>query len=255
MTIEKDFGQIFSATYACLGPSHVCGRGSRENRRDHYNILERAQKKRGPSLRRDCQSPPSWGQQTPKITTRMGPAPERRVGLGGKREDVIAALECAWRFFRGVCKRVIPDNAISIVICPNPLDPKLPREMMEYSQHRKLILDPARVESPQDKARVEKYVAFVRERWFTGEKFLSLSHARESASMWSRALALRGRLALAAHFSSPLYFLRERDFDVEEAMRDAESWIAAGRSRPAAGHRSSDTGRQGFGGHSFSPGH
>ncbi|MGH8310315.1 MAG: Mu transposase domain-containing protein, partial [Steroidobacteraceae bacterium] len=43
---------------------------------------------------------------------------------------------------------------------------------------------PTRVRRPKDKPRVENQVAFVRESWFAGEKFLSLDDARRHAAHW-----------------------------------------------------------------------
>ncbi|MEY4581623.1 MAG: hypothetical protein RL701_6326 [Pseudomonadota bacterium] len=103
--------------------------------------------------------------------------------------DVIEGLEAAWSFFGGIPKRIIPDNMTSVVIDPNPLDPKLGRVFSEYEQARKFFVDPARVRSPQDKGRVENQVPYVRERWFAGETFVTLTGAREHARLWCQELA------------------------------------------------------------------
>ena len=60
---------------------------------------------------------------------------------------------------------------------------------LDYAQGRNVFVDPARVRSPKDKARVENQVPFVRESWFDGEKFTGLAHARESAAHWCREIA------------------------------------------------------------------
>jgi hypothetical protein len=52
-----------------------------------------------------------------------------------------------------------------------------------------LFVDLARVRRPQDKARVENNVAFVREGWFQGENFAELVDARKSAETWCRDVA------------------------------------------------------------------
>jgi hypothetical protein len=76
-----------------------------------------------------------------------------------------------------------------MVVKANPLAPELGRVFREYSLARDFIVDPARVESPQDKGRVENHVPYVRERWFAGETFTSLEQAREHAQTWCREVA------------------------------------------------------------------
>jgi hypothetical protein len=59
------------------------------------------------------------------------------------------------------------------------------REGSGYAPARGFFVDPARVRHPQDKARVENQVPYVRERWFAGESFSDdLAMLRESAERW-----------------------------------------------------------------------
>jgi hypothetical protein len=61
---------------------------------------------------------------------------------------------------------------------------------LDYVQARGIFVDPARVRSPKDKARVENQVPYVRESWFDGESFPGgLDDARRSAEHWSREIA------------------------------------------------------------------
>src|SRR5580658_6756386 len=100
---------------------------------------------------------------------------------------LIEGLEAAWRFFGGVIKRVVPDNMTSAVVHPHPTEPVLNRAFLEYAQWRGFFVDPARVRHPQDKPRVENQVAYVRERWFAGEKFRAdLDELRDAARRWCR---------------------------------------------------------------------
>jgi transposase len=100
-------------------------------------------------------------------------------------EDVCAGLDGAWWFFEGMAKCVIPDNASSMIIRASPTSPTLGRSFAEYVQARDILCDPARVEHPQDKGRVENQVAYVRERWFDGEKFIGdLVDIRAHAAHW-----------------------------------------------------------------------
>lgn len=106
-------------------------------------------------------------------------------------EAVIEGLEAAWRFFGGVPKRLVPDNTKAIVISPHHTSPRMNVAFAEYAQSRGFYIDPARVRRPQDKARVENQVAFVRESFFDGEDFVSLEDARRAAEHWCAELAGR----------------------------------------------------------------
>jgi len=104
-------------------------------------------------------------------------------------EAVCEGLDAAWRFYGGVVRHLIPDNASSMIITPNAQAPGLQPGFAEYIAARNLFVDAARVRHPRDKARVENQVAYVRERWFDGEKFLDLDDARRSAESWCRDVA------------------------------------------------------------------
>ena len=70
-------------------------------------------------------------------------------------DELCAGLDAAWRFFDGVARRVVLDNASSMVVRASPTEPELNRTFREYADARGFLVDPARVRSPQDKARVE----------------------------------------------------------------------------------------------------
>lgn len=103
--------------------------------------------------------------------------------------DVCDGLDEAWSFFGGVPKRVVIDNACSMVTVPSAQAPVLQRSFQEYAQARGILVDPARVRRPQDKGRVENAVPYVRERWCDGERFLGLDDARRSARGWCEEVA------------------------------------------------------------------
>lgn len=104
-------------------------------------------------------------------------------------EEVCAGLDAAWAFFGAMPRVLLPDNTKAIVLHPDELSPTLTPAFLDYVQARKLFVDPARVKSPKDKARVENQVPYVRESWFDGEKFGGLDDARESAVVWCRDTA------------------------------------------------------------------
>jgi transposase len=105
--------------------------------------------------------------------------------------DVCEGLDAAWRFFGGIPKRVVIDNASSMVTVASAQAPGLQRSFQEYAQARGILVDPARVRSPQDKGRVENAMPYVRERWSDGERFLDLGDSRRSAETWCREVAGR----------------------------------------------------------------
>lgn len=105
-------------------------------------------------------------------------------------DDVCAGLDATWWFFDGMAGCAIPDNASSMIIRASPTSPTLGRSFAEYVQARGILCDPARVEHPQDKGRVENQVAYVRERWFDGETFVGgLADIRAHAAHWCREVA------------------------------------------------------------------
>ena len=105
-------------------------------------------------------------------------------------EDVCAGLDAAWRFFEGVPKHVVLDNASAMVVRASATDPGLNRAFRDYTEARGLFADTARVRHPKDKARVENQVPYVRERWFAGEVFSpDLVEIRRHAQTWCREVA------------------------------------------------------------------
>ena len=107
---------------------------------------------------------------------------------------MIDGFEAAWEFYGGVFKVVIPDNMATVVTKADALDPVLNQGFVEYAQSRGFVIDPARVRSPQDKARVERAVAFVQTSFWAGEDFGCLAEAQAAAEVWCR-----GRAGLREH--------------------------------------------------------
>jgi transposase len=104
-------------------------------------------------------------------------------------DEVIAGLEAAWRFFGGLPRRLIPDNFPAAVAGPDPLNPRLTRGFLEYSQARGLLVDPARPRQARDKPHVERGIIYVRERFFKGGSFVDLADVRAQAERWCRDVA------------------------------------------------------------------
>lgn len=102
---------------------------------------------------------------------------------------VIEGCEAAWRFFGGVFRVLVPDNASAIVADADPVNPRFTIGWLDYAQHCGFATDAARVRSPKDKPRVERAVQYVRGNFFAGERFVDLADAQTRAEKWCRDTA------------------------------------------------------------------
>jgi transposase len=102
---------------------------------------------------------------------------------------VIAGCEAAWAFFGGMFRVLVADNLKPVVDKADRLEPRWNREWLEYAQARGLVVDPARVRSPQDKGRVENGVKFAQRSFFAGEGFNGIADAQRRAEDWCRIRA------------------------------------------------------------------
>jgi transposase len=102
---------------------------------------------------------------------------------------VITGCEAAWAFFGGMFAVLVPDNLKPVVDKADRLEPRWNREWLEYAQARGLVVDPARVRSPQDKGRVENGVKFAQVSFFAGEQFAGIADAQRRAEDWCRVRA------------------------------------------------------------------
>jgi hypothetical protein len=76
-------------------------------------------------------------------------------------EATIEGLERAWAFFQGCPKRLVLDNFPAAVADTDPLNPRSTRAFVEHSQARGILLDPARVRKPKDKACASNYSLYI----------------------------------------------------------------------------------------------
>jgi transposase len=98
--------------------------------------------------------------------------------------SAIEACEEAWDFYGGIFQVLIPDNTRAIVTQADPLDARINAAFLEYAQARGFHIDPARVRSPKDKARVERAVPTVRDDCFGGEVLQEIEDTRRRARHW-----------------------------------------------------------------------
>lgn len=104
-------------------------------------------------------------------------------------DAVIAGFDAAWEFFGGVFGVAIPDNMKTIVTDADDTEPRLCQAFVEYAQWAGFFVDPARVRAPQDKARVERNVRFLRDSFWAGETFADLAEAQAAVEGWCRVRA------------------------------------------------------------------
>jgi transposase len=102
---------------------------------------------------------------------------------------VIEGCEAAWRFFGGVFRVLVCDNASAIVSDADAVNPRFTVGWLDYTQHCGFATDAARVRSPQDKPRVERAVQYVRGNFFAGEEFVDLADAQTWVEKWCRETA------------------------------------------------------------------
>jgi transposase len=68
-------------------------------------------------------------------------------------EAIVAGCEAGWRFFGGVFKVLVPDNASAIVADADAVNPRFTVGWLDYAQHCGFATDPTRVAHPKDKPR------------------------------------------------------------------------------------------------------
>lgn len=95
----------------------------------------------------------------------------------------------AFEFFGGVPARIVPDNLKTGVAKPDLYDPKINRAYAELATHYGVLIDPARVFKPKDKARVERPMPYVRDSFWRGRQFSSVEQMQLDAPRWCLEVA------------------------------------------------------------------
>lgn len=97
----------------------------------------------------------------------------------------------AFDFFGGVPARIVPDNLKTGVTKPDLYDPKINRAYAELGAHYGVLIDPARIFKPRDKARVERPMPYVRDSFWRGRDFGSEAAMQSDALRWCTEVAGR----------------------------------------------------------------
>jgi len=105
------------------------------------------------------------------------------------RQDIDTWLDCherAFVFYGGVPKRIILDNLKSGVVKPDIYDPTINRAYADMERHYGFIADPAKVQTPEHKGKVERAVPIVRKHLLAGRTFSDINEANDRALHWCR---------------------------------------------------------------------
>jgi transposase len=105
------------------------------------------------------------------------------------QRSFVTSHVAAFGFFRGVTRRLVPDNLATGVDRPDLYDPKLNRSYGELAAHYGTLIDPARVRKPKDKPRVERQMPYVRDSFWRGRTFTSEAEMQSAAVTWCSEVA------------------------------------------------------------------
>ena len=108
--------------------------------------------------------------------------------------DWLASMSASVQYFGGVPASVVPDNLKSAVVSPSRYEPVLQASFAEWAEHYGTAILPARVRSPDDKAKVENAVRIVEQQVLAPLRtrtFFSLAELNEALALARDQLNLR----------------------------------------------------------------
>jgi hypothetical protein len=127
----------------------------------------------------------------------------------------------------------VPDNLKTGVTKPDLYDPKINRAYAELAGHYGLLIDPARVFKPKDKAGVERPMPYVRDSFWRGRTFTNLEQMQTDAVRWSRDVA-GGRACRPLGGAAPAAVFAATEKDTLAPL-PPRAFEAASWSRPKVG--------------------
>lgn len=104
------------------------------------------------------------------------------ASLSQQKEDFVASVENAVRFFGGTPGAIVPDNLKSAVIKSSRFEPTINETLADFAEHYQTAILPARAYKPRDKSLVEGAVKILYRRIYVHlreQKFFSLGQLNE----------------------------------------------------------------------------
>ena len=96
-----------------------------------------------------------------------------------------ASHVAAFEFFGGVPARLVCDNLKTGVTRPDLYDPQINMAYAELAGYYGVLIDPARAGKPKDKPRIERPMPYIRDSFFAGREFTSLTQMQDAALGWA----------------------------------------------------------------------
>jgi transposase len=96
-----------------------------------------------------------------------------------------ASHVAAFEFFGGVPARLVCDNLKTGVTRPDLYDPQINLAYGELAAYYGTLVDPARARKPKDKPRIERPMPYIRDSFFAGREFTSLTQMQAEAVRWA----------------------------------------------------------------------
>ncbi len=119
-----------------------------------------------------------------------------------KKEDFITSTENALHFFKGVPAAIVPDNLKSAVTKSDRYEPAINETFLDFAEHYRTTILPARVYKPRDKSLVEGAVRILYQRIYSalrGKTFHSIKTLNKA--IWE-ALTVHNNRKLTGRLTS-----------------------------------------------------
>jgi len=105
------------------------------------------------------------------------------------RMDINNWIDCherAFQFFGGVPETVVLDNLKPGVIKPDIYDPTLNATYADLERHYGFVADPAKIQSPKLKGKVERTIPVIRQHFLAGRLFRDILDTNQRCLIWCR---------------------------------------------------------------------
>ena len=145
-----------------------------------------------------------------------------------------ASHVAAFEFFGGVPARLVCDNLKTGVARPDLYDPQINLAYGELAAFYGTLIDPARARKPKDKPRIERPMPYIRDSFFAGRQFGSLTQMQADAIRWAtQVYGVHKHRGLDGQTPASVFAAVERDALLPLPPRPFESVIyTVGRVAP-----------------------